>query len=147
MITLAYLALVAGILQVLAGIAMYLAGVYFAPWSMAVSLGVLLVCIAGATRWRAPSTYGQAVMVGVVISAGTGLVYALYNVISISFFYPDFLNQMARETGTRVSILGVAIPNLIRLTVLGAVLSLVTGFFLKGPASSVGVSSAQTSRV
>ena len=145
--SLVYLAVAAGVLQVLAGIAMYLGGVYFAPWSMAVSLGVLLVCITVATRWRAPRTYGQAVLVGVAISAGTGLVYAFYNVISISFFYPDFLNQMARETGTRVSIPGVAIPNLIRLTVLGGVLSLVTGFFLQRPASSVGASSAHTSRV
>ena len=37
--------LVAGAVQAAAGIAMYLAGVYFAPWSMGVSVGVLLVCL------------------------------------------------------------------------------------------------------
>src|SRR3954471_22832734 len=92
MMALVYAALAAGVLQVIAGVSMYLAGVYFAPWSMAVSLGVLLVCIVAATRWQAPGTYRQAVVVGMVISTGTGLVYAVYNFISISFFYPSFLD-------------------------------------------------------
>ena len=43
--------LVAGAVQAAAGLAMYLAGVYFAPWSMGVSVGVFLVCLVVGTRW------------------------------------------------------------------------------------------------
>jgi hypothetical protein len=35
----------AGVAQAFAGAAMYLAGVYFAPWSMLVTLVLLVVCI------------------------------------------------------------------------------------------------------
>ena len=40
--------LMAGTAQAVAGVAMYLAGVYFAPWSIFISLFVLLLCIVGA---------------------------------------------------------------------------------------------------
>ena len=129
---------------------MYLADVYFAPWSIGVSAGVLLVCIVVGTRWytahflRNEITYPQAVLVGTTISLCTGLVYAAYNVISIAFFYPHFLDEVVRvriaQDGSgsftalraQVSAAGIAIPNLVRLSVFGTALSLVTSLFLKG---------------
>ena len=145
---------VAGVAQVIAGVAMYLAGVYFAPWSMFVSLFLLLVCIVVGTRWYAAHclngkiTYLQALCVGIAISISTGLVYALYNLISISWFYPNFLDEVVRARMAHqvlqqqstasfaamrgeVNALGIAIPNLIRLSVVGSILSLLTSLFLK----------------
>jgi hypothetical protein len=143
---------IAGLVQVAAGVAMYLAGVYFAPWSMFVNLFLLLMCLVVGTRWYATHglngkiTYKQALCVGVVISISTGLIYALYNLISISWFYPNFLDEVVRARlaqpaiagatsfaamRAEVSVLGIAIPNLIRLSVFGSILSLLTSFFLK----------------
>ena len=142
----------AGLAQVVAGVAMYLAGVYFAPWSMFVNLFLLLLCIVVGTKWYAARylkgkiTYRQALFVGVVISISTGLIYALYNLISISWFYPNFLDELVRArlaqpsiAGTssfaamraEVSALGIAVPNLIRLSIFGSILSLLTSLFLK----------------
>jgi hypothetical protein len=146
--------LTAGVGQVVAGVAMYLAGVYFAPWSFFVSLFLLLVCIVVGTRWYAVHclngkiTYSQALRVGIVISVSTGLVYAAYNMVSISWFYPHFLDEVVRarmaqvginqqNTDTfasmraEVSARGIAISNLIRLSVFGTILSLITSLFLK----------------
>lgn len=142
--------MLAGLVQVLAGAALYLGGVYFAPWSMFVSLFLLLLSIVVGTKWYAAHylngkiTYLQALSVGVVISISTGLMYAFYNLISISWFYPNFLDEVARARmaqvapGTsfaamrrKVSTLGIAIPNLIRLSVFGSILSLLTSLFLK----------------
>ncbi|MBK5299060.1 MAG: DUF4199 domain-containing protein [Vicinamibacteria bacterium] len=143
----------AGAIQAAAGVAMYLAGVYFAPWSMGVSVGVLLLCIVVGTSWYTTHflnneiTYPQAVLVGMTISVCTGLVYACYNVITISYFYPHFLDEVVRtrlaEAGAQqqgsesfaamraqVSAPGIAIPNLVRLSVFGTALSVVTSFFL-----------------
>ena len=142
----------AGLIQVVAGVAMYLAGVYFAPWTIFVNQFLLLVCIVSGTKWYAARylegkiTYWQAVSVGVVISVSTGLLYALYNLISISWFYPNFLDELVRARmaqamfpsatsfaalRSEVSALGIAIPNLIRLSVFGSILSLLTSAFLK----------------
>jgi hypothetical protein len=144
----------AGIAQVFAGVVMYLAGVYFAPWSMGVSLLVLLLCIVVGTRWYTTHclndeiTYVQALGVGIVISVSTGLVYAIYNLISISWFYPDFLDNMVRARiaqtsahqqsaesfGTlrsQITAPKIAIANFIRLSIMGSILSLVTALFLK----------------
>ena len=141
--------LVCGAVQAAAGIAMYLAGVYFAPWSMVVSAGVLLGCIVAGTRWYTMHflgneiTYPQAVLVGTVISVCTGVVYAGYNLITISYVYPNFLDEVVRariaQDGsgsfaalrTQVSAAGIAIPNLVRLSGFGTALSLVTSLFLK----------------
>ena len=141
--------MVSGVVQSAAGVAMYLAGVYFAPWSMLVSGGVLLVCIVAGTRWYTTHflgheiTYPQAVLVGMAISLCTGLVYAAYNLISIAYFYPQFLDEVVRvriaQDGSgsfaalraQLSAAGIAIPNLVRLTVFGTALSLVTSLFLK----------------
>ena len=142
----------AGLAQVIAGVAMYLAGVYFALWSMFVTGFLLLLCIVFGTKWYAAQhpngkiTYWQAVSVGVVISISSGLIYAVYNLISISWFYPNFLDDLVRarlaqamfpgtvsfaEMRAEVSALGIAIPNLIRLSVFGSILSFLTSLFLK----------------
>ena len=95
--------LIAGILQTLAGVVMYVAGVYFAAWSMLVSGAVLVLCIVAGTRWYRDNmlggtiTYSQALIIGIVISVSTGIIYALYNIITISFIYPNFLDDMIRN--------------------------------------------------
>jgi Protein of unknown function (DUF4199) len=146
--------LTAGVAQVVAGISMYLAGVYFAPWSIVVSLAVLLLSIVVGTRWytahclNGEITYMQAVGVGIVVSVSTGVVYAVYNIVSISFFYPHFLDelvqlriayavahQLAHQSFTalraEVTAPAIAIPNFIRLSVAGTLLSLLSSLFLK----------------
>jgi Na+-transporting methylmalonyl-CoA/oxaloacetate decarboxylase gamma subunit len=148
------LGVMAGFAQACAGVAMYLAGVYFAPWSMGVSLLVLLLCIVVGTRWytahclNGEITYVQALGVGIVIAVSTGLVYAIYNMISISWFYPNFLDDMVRARmaqasahqpsaesfatlRSQVTAPAIAISNCIRLSVIGSVLSLVSALFLK----------------
>jgi hypothetical protein len=148
------LGVMAGIAQVFAGVVMYLAGVYFAPWSMGVSLLVLLSCIVVGTRWytthclNGEITYVQALGAGIVISVSTGLVYAIYNLISISWFYPNFLDNMVRariaQTSahqqsaesfatlrSQITAPKIAIANFIRLSIMGSVLSLVSSFFMK----------------
>jgi len=146
------LGVAAGAVQVVAGVAMYLAGVYFASWSMLLSLFVLLVCIVVGTRWyrdrylSGEITYSQALIVGIVISVCTGLVYAVYNMISIAWFYPHFLDEVARARlahtsgqnaesfaaiRAEVSAAGIAIPNFIRLSIAGSLLSLLSSLFLK----------------
>jgi hypothetical protein len=129
------LATLAGLVQVAAGILMYVAGVYFAPWSMGVSIAVLLACIlVGVARHRTAGlggtmSFGQAAGAGTTIAFGTGLLYAVYNVISIRFVYPDFLGQVAAVTGRTPTLAAIAIGNLIRLTVGGTVLALITAPF------------------
>jgi len=147
------LGVTAGAVQVVAGVAMYIAGVYFTPWSMLVSLFVLLVCIVVGTRWyrdhylSGEMTYLQALKVGVVISVCTGVVYAVYNMVSIIWIYPNFLDDMVRarmnQTGAEsfaamraeVSAPGIAIPNLIRLAIGGSLLSLLSSLLIKRQAS------------
>jgi hypothetical protein len=148
------LGLAAGVVQAVAGITMYVAGVYFAPWSMLVSVLVLLLCIVVGTGFyrsrflNGEINYRQAFMVGVVISVATGLVYAVYNMLSISFFYPQFLDEVVRVRIAQaaaqqqshesfevmragVSAAGVAISNFIRLSVMGSILSAISALFLK----------------
>ena len=148
------LGVTAGAVQVVAGVAMYFAGVYFAPWSMLVSLFVLLTCIVVGTWWyrdrylNGEITYLQALCVGIAISVCTGLVYAVYNLVSISWLYPNFLDDVVRARlaqmtaqgqstesfaamRAEVSAAGLAIPNLIRLSVIGSLLSLISSLFLK----------------
>jgi hypothetical protein len=145
---------IAGIVQVVAGVAMYLAGVYFAPWSILVNLFLLLVCIVVGTRWytahclNGEITYLQALSVGIAISVLTGLVYAVYNLVSISWFYPNFLDEVAQvrlaqaaphqqsadsfaSIRAEVTAPGIAISNLIRLSIVGSLLSLLSSLFLR----------------
>jgi Protein of unknown function (DUF4199) len=146
--------LVAGVTQAAAGFAMYGTGVYFAPWSMGVSAGVLVLCIVVGTSWYTSHylnnaiSYPQAVLVGAIISVCTGVVYACYNLITISYVYPDFLDEVVRAqladmgqphlglmhsgpTRPQVSAPGIAIPNLVRLSIFGTAIALVTSVFVK----------------
>jgi len=151
---LALIGIAAGLLQVAAGVVMYLAGVYFASWSILVNLLVLLLCIVFGTRWysarylKAGVTYGQALVVGIFISVSTGIVYALYNIISISFFYPRFLDELLRtsteqlppdqQTPEAIALIRqtlttnrIAVANLIRLSVVGSILSVFASLMLR----------------
>src|SRR5579872_1839408 len=91
---------IAGMVEVAAGIAMYLAGVYFAPWSGPASLLVLAIGIAVGQKWYAakatpaPMGYLVAFAVGAMIAAITAATYVIYNFVSVSFFYPHFIEQM-----------------------------------------------------
>ena len=91
---------IAGLVEVSAGVVMYLADVYFAPWSGPASLLVLAVCIAVAQRWYAAKTAAEsmgdvaALAVGVAVAAMTAIIYVAYNLVSISFVYPHFIEQM-----------------------------------------------------
>jgi hypothetical protein len=146
--------LVAGLLQVIAGVAMYVAGVYFSSWSMLISIGVLLLCIIIGIQWYkkhylgGKSTYTQALITGLIISISTGVTYAVYNIISISFFYPNFLDEMTRITTERaiathqtpeaiasmremITTNRIGVANLIRLSVLGLLLSVFVSLVLK----------------
>ena len=146
--------LVAGLTQVATGVAMYLAGIYFVSWSMFVSLAVLFLCIVLGTLWYRASalngqiSYGQAFIVGIVISVSTGIVYAVYNLISISFIYPNFLENVINASvasvpasqrtpefiaAVRESITAktIALSNLLRLSALGTFLSVWSSFLLR----------------
>jgi len=144
----------AGGAQVAAGVGMYLAGVYFARWSIFVSYLVLLICIVSGTWWcvahrsKDEITYLDALGAGIAISVSTGLIYAIYNLVSISFFYPHFLDEVVQARIAQAAALqqshesfaalratvtapSIAIPNLVRLSVLGAFLSVWTSFFFR----------------
>jgi hypothetical protein len=149
---LALVGIVCGLTQVLAGVVMYLGGIYFASWSFLVSLVVLLLCIVVGTLWyrlrhlKPGITYGQTLIVGIVISVSTGIIYAVYNIISISFFYPNFLNdfirisagstvaqtpEVAASRRESITATSIALGNLIRLSVAGSFLSIFTSLFLR----------------
>jgi hypothetical protein len=78
--------------------------------------------------------------VGVAASVGTGVIYAVYNLVSINFVYPHFLDDMARAivdmraarhlppqsfeaVRADLSASKIALGNFLRLSVLGSVLS------------------------
>ena len=119
--------LVAGLIQVAAGVTMYLAGVYFTRWSIRLSLVLLAVSIAAGIGWyrthalAGRTTYWSALLAGIVISVCTGLTYVTYNIISISFVYHDFLGQMVRAEFQRELMLGMnpALESLRAETTLG----------------------------
>ncbi|HEX6716468.1 MAG TPA: DUF4199 domain-containing protein [Pyrinomonadaceae bacterium] len=152
--TLIVIGLLAGLIQVATGVAMYMVGVYFEPWSIFVSMFALLLCIVFGTRWyrdfalNGQITYGQALIVGIVISVSTGIVYAIYNVISISFIYPRFLEDLislnlasapvSQRTPEflaamreRITANTIALSNLIRLSVFGTILAVFASLILK----------------
>lgn len=156
----------AGILQSVAGIIMYVTGVYFAPWSMLVSALVLLLCIIVGTRLYLARFsdgeigYKRALTAGIVISLVTGLVYAIYNVLTISFFYPQFLDEMVRVRmalpaadqqthesfevmRAQISVAGIALSNFIRLSVIGSILSAINALFWIGRRPSAQTADSQ----
>ena len=131
---LAAASLASGLAQIVAGVALYLSGHYFAAWSGLVSLIVLAAGVAFGVRWylnHAPggsATYLTAWLAGVIISVLTAILYVIYNVISISYIYPDFFGQMARALGPdamppQPTLSSVVVSNLIGLSVRGAVVS------------------------
>jgi len=143
----------AGLAQIAAGVSMYLAGVYFSRFSGMVSLAVLLICIIiGVQHYQKRVTHQpsflEVLIVGVSISLFTGCMYAIYNVISISFFYPHFIDDMARARTSmitaatppaianhlrqRLTMPQIALTNFRFLVVSGAVLSFVITLALKG---------------
>lgn len=142
-----------GLAQIAAGVIMYLAGFYFDPRSALVSLVILALAIVLGTTWYGRTvpmgsmTYWRALSVGVVIGVCTGLVYAIYNIVSIAAIYPNFLEdmvqaQMARLEASglddsqlqqqltsiraRATVRGVAMTNLGALSFLGAGISALT---------------------
>lgn len=157
--------LLSGVIQVITGICMYVGGIYFAPWSTLISTIVLAACILLGVRWYRRRhgmnqvTFGRAFIVGAAIGVITGLVYGLYNVVSITFFYPDFINEMieaavlrqsevlnpaqlnalAASLHERLSREMIAFTNLGFLAVLGAVESLVIAAALKEKRRGNGV--------
>ena len=150
--------LTAGISQAITGIAMYLAGIYFLSWSVFMSILVLILGIVLGSLWYRDKvlagrmSYAQALLVGIVISVSTGAVYAIYNIISISFFYPHFLDELIRLQiaraqaaglgsgkmsdlrellATRVTAPNLALGNLIRFSLIGSTFSLITSLFIR----------------
>ena len=105
--------LVSGLVLVVLGIAMYLIGIYFAPGSLLFVNLVLAACIAIGTRWYAKrvlggrTTYWRALLAGIVIAACTGVVYVTYNIVSILFVYPHFLEDMVQAEFARRQALGM----------------------------------------
>ncbi len=101
--------LIAGLAHVVVGVALYLAGVYFEPFSLRVMIGLLAACIAVGTWWYGKYvlggriTYWKALLVGVVISVCSALVYVTYNIISVSFVYAHFLEDMVQAQFARAS--------------------------------------------
>ena len=123
-----------GFAQIAAGVLMYAFGVYFAAWSGLVSRAVLLACIAVGTWWYVRrvlgerSTYATALVIGITITLCTALLYGTYNVISMSFVYPHFLEDMARAIPLREppTFAMVVANNFRGFCLMGAVISAVT---------------------
>ena len=79
----------------------------FFSWSIFINVFVLLLCIAFGTRWYTAHFMGghitstDALVIGALISVFTGLVYAIYNIVSVSFIYPHFLDDLVRFRAAR----------------------------------------------
>jgi len=73
-------------------------------------------------------------LIGRIVQVATGIVYAIYNIISISFFYSGFLDEMIRLNAAmreRITANTIAVSNAIRLSVLGTILSVFASLMLK----------------
>jgi len=101
--------LVAGLVQVAAGAAMYLSGVYFEPWSLPLIMILTVVSIAAGNWWYGKyvlggqTTYWRALLVGVVLSVLMAAVYVTYNLVSVSFIYPHFIEDVVQAEFDRAS--------------------------------------------
>jgi len=101
--------LTAGLANVTVGVVLYLSGVYFQPWALLLMTLLLPLYIAAGNWWygkhvlRGETTYPRALLVGIVISVMTGLIYVAYNVISITFVYGHFLEDMIQAEYVRAS--------------------------------------------
>ena len=102
--------LVCGVAHVVTGVVLYLSGVYFEPWSLRLMMLLLAACIAGGNWWYGrhvlggDTTYWKALLVGLVISVSCALVYVTYNVVSVSFVYQHFLEDMIQAEFARASV-------------------------------------------
>lgn len=102
--------LVAGLVQVVAGAAMYLSGVYFEVWSLPLTMVLTVVSIAAGNWWygrhvlAGQTTYWRALLVGVMMSVIMAAVYAIYNLASVSFIYPHFMEDMVQAEFDRASV-------------------------------------------
>jgi len=102
--------LAAGLVQVVAGAAMYLSGVYFEPWSLQLIMLLTVASIAAGNWWYGKyvlggqTTYWRALLVGVVMSALMAGVYVTYNLVSVSFIYPHFMEDMVQAEFDRASV-------------------------------------------
>jgi len=140
------LGLIAGLVQIAAGIAMYLSGVYFAPWSGVVSRVVLLACIVGGTGWYVRrvlggrGTYMYALVVGLTITLCTAVLYMIYNIVTILWLYPHFLQDMARAlpNGEPPTLSRVVAANFTGFCLVGAVISALTAIAFRRPARARG---------
>ncbi len=105
--------LISGLIHVTIGVAMYVAGIYFLPGSLLVFNLVLAACIVAGIRWYGRhvldgrTTYLRALLVGIAIAVCTGLVYVTYNIVSVSFVYPHFLDDMVQAEFARRQALGM----------------------------------------
>jgi hypothetical protein len=101
---------VCGLVHVALGIVLYLSGVYFEPGSLRLMTLVLAAYVAVGNWWYGryvlggQTSYPKALVVGVVISVTTGLVYAAYNFVTVSFIYSEFLEQMIQAEFARASV-------------------------------------------
>ena len=150
--------IISGLIQVIVGVIMYLAGFYFHPLSSIVSIVVVILCLILGLLWyrnnhmNGEGSYSQILIVGVFISISIGIIYALYNIISINFFYPHFMEdlinaraeilksrglsdkqieQMISFARTQLTAAGMAVRNFIFLSASGIVSSLVIAIFLR----------------
>jgi hypothetical protein len=102
--------LVAGLVQVVAGAAMYLSGVYFERWSLQLMMLLTVASIAAGNWWYGKyvlggqTTYWRALLVGVVMSVLMAAVYVTYNLLSVSFIYPHFIEDMVQAEFDQASV-------------------------------------------
>ena len=107
---LAALGLVCGLVHVILGIVLYLAGVYFEPGSLRLMTFVLAAYVAvgnwgnGRHVLEGKTNYPKALLVGIVISVTTWFLYAVYNFVTVSFVYTEFLEQMVQAEFARASV-------------------------------------------
>ncbi len=103
------LALVCGLVQVAVGVVLYLSGVYFEAWALRLIMLLQAVYIVAGNWWYGrrvlggQTSYPKALLVGVVISIGVGVVYAIYNLVSVGFVYSHFLEDMIQAEFARAS--------------------------------------------
>ncbi len=100
---------ICGVVNVTVGVVLYLSGVYFQPWALVLMTLLLPAYIAVGNWWYGThvlgghTTYPKALLVGIAISVMTALIYVAYNVVSITFVYAHFLDDMIQAEFARAS--------------------------------------------
>jgi hypothetical protein len=99
----------AGLANMTVGVVLYLSGVYFQPWALVLMTLSLPVYIGIGNWWygkhvlRGHTTYPKALLVGIVISVVTGLIYIAYNAVSVTLVYGHFMEDMIQAEFVRAS--------------------------------------------